>query len=134
MRRDPIPALWIAAGCLAGLVGTGLLALLVPLAHARDAATLKGFTTLDRGPVTTVAGEIAHLCDPLPYGLIGGALILVAIARRRWRTVGLLPTLLLGTAVTTQTLKPLLATPRVEEWLGAGQIAAAAWPSGHATA
>lgn len=134
MRRDPISALWIAGGCLAGLIATGVLALLSPLAHYRDTATLQGFTLLDRGPVTRIAGEIAHLCDPVPYGLIGGALILLAAARRRWRMAALLPVILFGSAVTTQTLKPLLATPRVDEWLGAGQIGAAAWPSGHATA
>src|SRR5204863_3674731 len=35
---------------------------------------------------------------------------------------------------TTELLKPLLAHPRTAEWLGDSQVAAASWPSGHATA
>ena len=36
--------------------------------------------------------------------------------------------------VTTRTLQSLRASPRYNGWLGAEQIGAASWPSGHATA
>jgi membrane-associated phospholipid phosphatase len=117
-----------------GLVVTGVLAYLVPVTRAGDNATLLGFTSLNRPRVTPLLDHVAHLCDPVSYGLIGFALASVALARRRPRVAGLVVGLLFATGWTTQTLKPLLASPRYDEWLGSGQIAAASWPSGHATA
>ena len=132
MRRDPKLALWGAAACLAGLVLTGLAALLWPAAQARDAQGLEGITALDQGDLSVLANGIAHLGDPRPYGVFGAGLIAVALVRGRWRMAVALPVVLLGSAITTQLLKPLLATPR-GGWLDA-QVDAASWPSGHATA
>jgi len=134
VRRTPQTALLAAIACAVGLATTGVFALLVPLAHARDSASLQGFTRLNQGGVTRVAATIAHLCDPLPYALFGLGLAAVALARRRRQVALAVLVILGGAAITTELLKPLLATPRVAEWLGAGQIGAAAWPSGHATA
>ena len=134
MPRSPrLPLLGALAG-LVGLVVTGLLAYLVPLARSRDSATLQAFTELNRPRVTEAISHVAHLADPVPYGFFGLILILVALLRGRPRTAGLIVVLLLATGYTTHTLKPLLASPRYDEWLGTGQIAAASWPSGHATA
>ncbi len=134
MLRTPRIPLLGALACLAGLVTTGVLAYLVPLAHARDAVTLQGFTALNRPRLTPFIDRIAHLADPVPYALIGLGLAGVALARRRPRVAAAIVALLVLTGLTTQTLKPLLASPRYDEWLGTGQIAAASWPSGHATA
>jgi membrane-associated phospholipid phosphatase len=132
-RTPRIPLLG-ALACLAGLVTTGVLAYLVPLAHVRDAVALQGFTALNRPRLTPFIAQIAHLADPVPYALIGLGLAGVALARRRPRVAAAIVALLVLTGWTTQTLKPLLASPRYDEWLGTGQIAAASWPSGHATA
>lgn len=132
--RRPAPALIGALGCLLGLALTGIVALLVPVALQRDSATLQGFVGLNRPRLTPFIDSVAHLADPGPYALIGFALALVALARGRVRLAALIPVVLVAAGATTTLLKPLLATPRYDEWLGSGQIAAASWPSGHASA
>lgn len=132
--RTPRRSLLLACASLLGLAVTGVLAYFVPVTRAGDAATLQGFASLNRPRVTPLLDQIAHLCDPLSYSLIGLALAAVALVRRRPGVAGLVVGLLLATGATTQLLKPLLASPRYDEWLGSGQIAAASWPSGHATA
>jgi membrane-associated phospholipid phosphatase len=132
-RRVAHP-LFAAGACLTGLVVTGVLAYLVPLARVRDTATLQGFVALNRTRIEPLFSAIVHWADPLPYALIGLALAAVALGRGRPRVAAAIPLVLVVTGATTQILKPLLAHPRFEDWLGSGQIAAASWPSGHATA
>lgn len=133
VRRRPLPL--IAAGaCAVGLVVVGVLALDVPAGQARDVAILHGFTGLDRPRVSDGLMVVGHVVDPLPYALGGVACIVAAMLRRRpWRalTVGVV---LAGTGVTAQALKHVLAQQRFAPWLGFGQIDAASFPSGHATA
>jgi membrane-associated phospholipid phosphatase len=132
-RRSRI-ALVAAAVCVAGLLMTLVLAYFAPPFGGRDAATLQGFVDLNRPRVTTLLSHVAHLADPAPYGLIGLALVVIALLRRRGRVAVAIAVVLIASAVTTEALKPLLSHPRPQEWLGKGQIAAASWPSGHATA
>jgi len=113
---------------------TGILAYLVPLARVRDSATLQGFTALNRPRLTPLLDHVAHLASPVAYAVIGVSLAAVALLRRRPSVAAAIVGLLVLTGWTTQTLKPLLASPRYDEWLGSGQISAASWPSGHATA
>jgi membrane-associated phospholipid phosphatase len=134
MVRRPRTALLGALACLAGLGVTLVLAYFAPPFGGRDAATLQGFIDLNRPRLTPWLSHIAHLANPVPYALIGLALVLVALARHRGRVGLAIAVVLIGSAVTTELLKPLLAHPRPQEWLGKGQIAAASWPSGHATA
>ena len=134
MRRDPKLALIGAAACFTGLVLTGIAALLWPAAQVRDAAALDGLVTLDRGGLAVLLNGIAHLANPEPYGVFTIGLVLIALARGRRRLAIALPIVLVGAEVTTQLLKPLLATDRTGGgWLDA-RIADASWPSGHATA
>jgi membrane-associated phospholipid phosphatase len=130
----PGPPLLAALACLAALAVTGVLAYLVPIAHWHDSATLQGFVALNQPQRTALLDRVAHLADPLPYGLIGLGLAALAAARGRPRVALAVPVVLVLSGLTTQTLKPLLAQPRYDEWLGDGQIAAASWPSGHAAA
>lgn len=132
--RHPRNALLGAFACLVGLTVTGVLAYLVPIAQTRDSATLQGFVALNQPRLTQLIADVAHLADPKPYAVIGLALAALAAARRRPRVAVAILFLLFLTGATTQTLKPLLAQPRFSDWLGDGQIAAASWPSGHATA
>ncbi|UTI63202.1 phosphatase PAP2 family protein [Paraconexibacter antarcticus] len=132
--RNPKNALLAALACLAGLTVTGIFAYLVPIAQARDSATLRGFVALNRPRVTELIAHVAHLADPRPYAVIGLTLAGVAFCRRKGRVGVAIIFLLFLTGATTQTLKQGLAQPRFSDWLGNGQIAAASWPSGHATA
>ncbi len=134
MLRRPGPPFLLALACLVGLAVTGVLALLLPGAGVRDGQTLQGFVELNRPQLTPFVSDVAHLADPRPYGLIGLGLMCVAIARGRLRLALAIPFVLVAAGATTTILKPLLATDRPEDWLGAGQIAAASWPSGHASA
>jgi membrane-associated phospholipid phosphatase len=132
--RRPRIALLAALVCVAGLLVTLVLAYFAPPFGGRDAATLQGFVDLNRPRITTLLSHVAHLADPAPYGLIGLALVIIALLRRRGRVAVAIVVVLMASAVTTEALKPLLSHPRPQEWLGTGQIAAASWPSGHATA
>lgn len=132
--RKPRNALLAAFGCLIGLLVTGALAYLVPIAQARDGATLEGFRQLNRPRLTELLVHVAHLADPRPYALIGLTLAVVAFLRRKPRVGVAIIFLLFLTGATTESLKQGLAQPRFSDWLGNGQIAAASWPSGHATA
>jgi membrane-associated phospholipid phosphatase len=132
-RRPTIPLLW-ALLCALSLALTGVLAALVPVVRLHDTAILQGFVALDRPRVEPLASLAAHLADPVPYALIGFALAAVAAARGRARIAVAIPLVLMATGATSQALKQLMAHSRFEEWLGASQIPAAAWPSGHATA
>ena len=134
MLRRPGPPLAGAALCAVLLAITGVLAFLSPVFRGGDSATLQGFVGLNRPRLTGFIHDVASLADPRPYALIGVALVAVALARRRPRVALAIPVVLVCSEVMTQTLKDLLAHPRPEEWLGTGQIAAASWPSGHATA
>ncbi len=134
LLRTPRIPLLAALACLLGLVLTGVLAFLLPVAQARDSATLLGFTELNRPGLTLGIALVAHLASPVPYAVIGFGLAGVALRRGRPRIAGAIVALLFLTGLTTLVLKPLLASPRYDEWLGTGQIAAASWPSGHATA
>jgi membrane-associated phospholipid phosphatase len=103
--------------------------------HNADAQTLHGFLTLDRPSIHPVARAVAHIADPAPYGLMGLALIAVALLAGRIRVAAAAAMVLLGTAVTTDyILKPLLAAPRFAEALGRFQVPDKSFPSGHATA
>jgi membrane-associated phospholipid phosphatase len=125
-------------GALASVAALGLVWLAaVHLAPLRwlDAATLRGFVALN-GPATRpVAHVVAGLCDPEPFVWFTAVLVVLALLRRRPRTAVAVTVVLIGASLTTQLLKPALATPRASSMLPAvDQIVPASWPSGHATA
>ena len=134
MVRRPATALAAALACLGGLVVTGILTFGSGRARWLDGAALQGFVGLDRPATRGPAEVVAALGDPLPYLLLGAALVAVALARGRPRIALAVPVVLAGSALTTQILKPLLADPRACDCVADARIAAASWPSGHATA
>src|SRR3954447_19347529 len=91
MRRDPKIALRGALLCLAGLVATGLIALLWPAAQARDVTALESITQLDRGGLSALTEGLVHLADPKPYAVFGLGLIAIALGRGRYRLAAALP-------------------------------------------
>jgi membrane-associated phospholipid phosphatase len=130
MLRRPGPALLLASLSAALLALTGVFARVVPLSEQGHAGPLPDLPRL-----TGLLDHVAHSADPGPYALVGLALALIALVRGRWRTALAIPALFVLTGATTEHLKQLVASPRVDEWLGAhAQISAASWPSGHSTA
>lgn len=123
-------------GCAAGvilLVITWYLTFHLALVGRADRSILAGFGGLHRARVDHVARFIANLCDPHPYVYLAAIPVLIALVRRRPRVAVAVGMILLGANLTTQLLKPLLATARPIPVPGFS-INAASWPSGHATA
>jgi membrane-associated phospholipid phosphatase len=134
MARRPATALVGAFACLGGLVVTWALTFGSGRVRWLDGAALQGFVGLDRPATRGPAEVVAALGDPLPYVLLGAALVALAVARERPRIALAVPVVLAGSALTTQILKPLLADPRTCDCFADSRVAAASWPSGHATA
>lgn len=97
-----------------------------------DALGLQGFEGLQRPTVAELSDGVAHLADPVPFALLSALLVFLALFRGRPLHAAAAGLLLIGANVTTQIAKPLLAHPRGN--FGAYEIAAEAFPSGHATA
>ena len=97
-----------------------------------DERALEGFAELQRPRLAEIADAIAGAADPVPFALLSAALVAVAFLRRRPLLGLAVGALLVGANVTTQILKPLLANPRGT--FGGYDVAAASFPSGHATA
>src|SRR4051794_33270377 len=112
MLRKPSIALLAGLACVAGLGVTLVLAYFAPPFGGRDAATLQGFLDLNGPRLTPLLSHVAHLADPAPYALIGLALVIMALVRRRGRVALAIAVVLIGSAVMTQTLQPLLAHAR----------------------
>ncbi len=121
-----------AAACVAAFLVLLAVVYTTEPGAAADQRALHGFGELQRPRLAELADSIANLADPKPFALIG--LILVAIAFvRGYPFVGLAAgVMLVGANVTSQVLKPLLANPRGT--FGEFDVAAEAFPSGHATA
>jgi membrane-associated phospholipid phosphatase len=135
MTRSARIALACSALAALGVALVRVLAFDVAKLHHADALTLHGFMSLDRPAVHPLASAIAHVADPVPYGMIGTLLILAALARGRVRVAVAVAVVLLGAAVTTDyVLKPALAASRHAPELGLRQVPSGSFPSGHATA
>jgi membrane-associated phospholipid phosphatase len=135
MRRRAVLAL-LGAACGVGLLfGTWFAAFHVGFLKRADERILLGFAGLHRPRVDSVAVRIASLCSPHPFVYFALVPIAIAALRRRPRSAIAVATILLGSNVTTQLLKPLLAEPRTTSAVADKVlVGAASWPSGHATA
>ncbi|MGI8864689.1 MAG: phosphatase PAP2 family protein [Solirubrobacteraceae bacterium] len=136
MPRRAVLALSGAAFGVALLIITWFLAFHLGIAERADQSIYSGFGTLGQHPrLGSVATFIAELCNPTPYVYLAALPFGVALARRRIWAAITIGGILLGANVTTQLLKPLLATPRAAGLLaGHKTVSPASWPSGHATA
>jgi len=138
MPRRAALALFGALTGVALLFLTWFAAFYIAVVGRADASVLYGFTDLEGRFVDRIAGEIAHLCDPKPYVFFCAALVLIAVIRRRGRVAAAVAGILLAANFTTELLKSVLIQRHPDPVTVPGyfqhQVAAGAWPSGHATA
>jgi membrane-associated phospholipid phosphatase len=123
-----------AAACF-GAAGAVLLAtyVLEPIGHW-DVAAFTQLQGLDTHPrLLWLTHRIVHFGDPLPAVLIMAMIGVAGLAWGRARHVVAAALLVGAAAITTATLKVVLAHPRYQGILGADRLAANAFPSGHAT-
>jgi membrane-associated phospholipid phosphatase len=125
------------AACLACAATLGLLAVLALGFDASRHLDWRLFLRLAEQRHShdgTLADAIAHLADPLP--LLGMLAVACGIALLRGRSSDALAALLVvaGANITAQTLKILLAHPRVKVAIGGDPFEPNTFPSGHTTA
>ncbi|MEA2212014.1 MAG: hypothetical protein QOF83_1962 [Solirubrobacteraceae bacterium] len=133
MSPRPRTALGGAAAGVALALLTWFAAFHVGRLMVVDHSVLAGFSGLRRPRVDGLAHFLAALCNPQPYVYLAMVPILVALARRRPRVAVMIGAVMLGANVSSQVLKPLLASPR-GHGLPGPYILPSSWPSGHATA
>ena len=129
MVRRP---LLIAVLCAALAAVVYVVAIRVPVAREADLRTLEGFMGLWTVPGASYADAFVSLFDRLPFALLAVALVACAVVAGRAREGAAAFAAMLGAGVTTQLLKPLLATQR--DFPLGHYMAPEAWPSGHTTA
>jgi len=115
---------------LAAVVYVG--AVRVPALQQADLRTLEGFMGLWALPGAHLSLDLVQLFNPLPFAILSGSLVVWAVVAGRPRAAAVALVTMVGAGVTTQLLKPLLATHREYpsfHWMGPE-----AYPSGHTTA
>ena len=122
MVRGPAPRCLPPSPASRAWASRSCSAYFAPPFGGRDAATLQGFIDLNRPRLTPLLSHVAHLADPAPYGLIGLALVVIALARRP-RARGARDRgradLLRGDDQRRSSRS--LSHPRPQEWLGKGR-------------
>jgi membrane-associated phospholipid phosphatase len=128
----PAGALALCALCvLAGAV-VWALASFVPAVRVKDALLLEHINLHNNGPVSSLAGHLIHLLEPVLFILWGIALVSISLARERPRTAVAVVAVMAFAPLSAEVLKPLLAHPHLPA--GEVHIGPASWPSGHSTA
>jgi membrane-associated phospholipid phosphatase len=119
-----------AIACSALLALVWLVAFRVDAGRRGDQSLLRHVEELDRGRLHDVLSTFAHLGDPLPLVAAAAAIALGALVLRSPRVATACVLAVLGANMTTQALKPALASARPTT----APIGVEAWPSGHTTA
>lgn len=128
-------ALGAAALSLAGLILTGIVALVLPVGRSLDATTLHGFMGLDRPIVDPLPPLAIQVGNPVIYAFLGALIAIFALRHGQRRLAVAIVVILFGSVLSAESLKLLLAGSRPEDWIAPGwSIGDASWPSGHATA
>lgn len=134
MLRRPRPLLLGAGAGVALLLIVRAVAFGTSAGREGDAHVLEGFAGLDRPLIHSPASAIANLASPKPFVVFALVLLGIALVRGRPRTAVAVGFALALANLTTQFLKPALASPRTADLPSGLSINAASWPSGHATA
>jgi membrane-associated phospholipid phosphatase len=125
--------LWMAAAaCVAAFLALLVFVYATNRGAIADRRALVGFGELQRPRLAEISDGIAHLADPVPFALIGLAIVAIGFIRGYPLLAVGVGCMIVGANVTTQVLKPLLANTRGT--FGDYVIGAEAFPSGHATA
>jgi membrane-associated phospholipid phosphatase len=126
--------LWAAAACFLGFAVVLVCAYGIAPFERLDARALHWMTALDGDPPSSpVILKTTHSADPRPLMLALAVLFACGWALgRRWEAIGAVA-LVAGANLTALILQVALAHPRYDSILGANQVGAEAFPSGHAT-
>jgi membrane-associated phospholipid phosphatase len=120
--------------CAVALLAEGLVSLGAAGAHSLDARTLAAFMALRSSHHLSELASVVAGWTPAVVAAAAAALTATALLQRR-RAVALAVAVAIGGSVAcAELLKRILAEPRPTPVLGFHQMAAASWPSGHATA
>jgi len=133
MSRRPLTLLTLALACALGALLVWLTAFSVPFGQRLDASALAAFGVVAQPRLEPSIHGVASLADLLPLIIIASALVCVALLRRRWLMVAVVPVILLAANSFTQLAKPGLAHPRIVKLSGIEGVYPASWPSGHST-
>ena len=129
-RTSLVASLLAALGAFLVWIGTYR----VDLTSWFDRGVQAGFIGLEDTRLGAAADRLVHLGDPIPFALMGSALIGVALLRRRPRAAVMAAAILGGANVTTQLLKHLTDGPRAYDLASwSNGMGAELWPSGHTT-
>lgn len=133
LLRTPRQLFAAAAACAAGFIGVLVVAYGSEPAARIDARALDDFGKPLREPLLSrLAEEVTDLANPAPFAVLSIVVTAIAFFMRSRREAVAVAVLLLGANVSTQILKPILASPRGT--LGGYILGPEAFPSGHATA
>jgi membrane-associated phospholipid phosphatase len=133
---DRSPRLMVLAA--AGFAAAAALVWAVAFGTARgvrlDAHALADFMNVGRHGAKYPAEVVVRLADPVPFALLSGAVLTVALIRGGVRLAAILGVFLFGACLTSQVLKQVTADPRGVDLLPYVHVSPDAWPSGHTTA
>jgi membrane-associated phospholipid phosphatase len=133
LRRSR-PLLLGAGACLVALLVVRAVAFGTGAGRRGDTRVLEGFAGLDRPSIHSPASLVANLASPKPFVVLTLVLLGISLVRGRPRTAVAVGAALALANLTTQILKPALASPRAADLPPGHGVDAASWPSGHATA
>ena len=122
----------VAAACAALGAVLYLAVVHIPALQSADVRVLEGFIGLWRPSVGPLSQDLVRLFNPESFVVLTGAVLVAAAVAGRVRPAAVAFAAMLGANVTTQILKPLLATQR--EFPPGHFMGPEAWPSGHTTA
>jgi membrane-associated phospholipid phosphatase len=127
-RRRASTLLLVAVACVVGLMVLYGLAVHTGIGQHVDDDALLGRSMNPR--VQHATNHLLHTIDVSSLALIGGAIVLGALARARLRLALGAATLIVGATATTEALKHLLTRPPL---LHPDPLPIASFPSGHTT-
>jgi membrane-associated phospholipid phosphatase len=133
-RRSPRLLLAAAGAAVLAAVAVWCVAFATDAGQRLDARALEHARATYGSHRYAAARHAVRIADPLPFALLAGGLLAIALARRRPRLACAAAVTLLAATVTTELLKELTADPERGMRVPYTDIAAASWPSGHTTA
>lgn len=131
-RPGAASSLGVAALCLFGMAATWSASALVARVRFKDAVALHDFKLLSRPHVDAVAHALLSVLEPVPFTVLAVVLVALALGRRRPRLAVAVGLVMALAPLSCELLKPLLAHAHAQ--VAGTHVAAASWPSGHATA